>query len=518
MPPDSTSALLLLSVLLVHSSVLSCRTGTQTECDAAPFVPGHNLVGEGFDIVRLQRKGAYVMDMRTYLSPNKTCVLCPNPLQDDVLQKLPSSVVDWRAISRCSADIFSSHHTSASSLVQAYSSQDNNDWSVGLDVPIDPGSGKLDVEGTRSKAYKFALERSKEDRYTFSIHSVTCSHYGFRMSIRPSLSLELKKHLEILPSHYDSSTKNDYDEFIHTYGTHFFKLVNLGGRMRRLTSSRSCLSSLNGLTSSEVHNCLSMGVAVGLGKVKLPTAVKACSNVLQNQDSSTNYTSGLHHHHTEMSGGNGWVGEFSLYQNDSKSYLIWLKSLKEHPDVVSYSLRPLYQLVPNKVQKAAVKAAIEQYLKDNAVKKSPPEPHCEGKIPNLASNCCPLQASRGTLVVTILRGYNLKGDLSDETEGYVQVFYGTTRRTTRMIVSNNPKWNEDFNFGKVDTTLALKIEIWDQDYKNDDLLAKCEEYLSQGTHTFTCKGKYGRVDVIYTLKCDPYLTGEKCSRYHPSPK
>ncbi|XP_016533252.1 perforin-1-like [Poecilia formosa] len=766
MLPDSTSALLLLSVLLVHSSVLSCRIGTQTECDAAPFVPGHNLVGESFDIVTLQRKGAHVIDVKTYLSPSKTCKLCSNPLQNHVLQKLPSSVVDWSYVSQCSPDIHSKLHTSLSSLVESYTSQDTNDWSAGFKVQMFVFAG-LDVGGTGSKAYKFASQKIKEDRYTFSTHSVACSHYGFILSNRPSLSLKFKQQLDLLPPHYNSFTKNKYTKLIQKYGTHYFRLVNLGGRLRRLISSRSCLSSMNGLNARWIHTCLSMGVAVGLGKMKLSRVKKSCSSVLKNQDVATGYSSGLHQHFTEVSGGNGWLGEFSISQNDSMGFMNWLKSLKKHPDVVSHSLRPLYQLVPNMLQKAAVKAAIEQYLKDNAVKKSPHEPHCVGKTPNVASNCCPLHASRGTLAVTIVRGWNLKGDLVAQTDGlygssfvhsYAKMFYGSIQRKTKIIKSNNPKWNAEFNLGKihtclsmgvavglgkiklsrvkkscisilknqdlatgyssglhqhftevsggngwlgefsifkndsmgfmnwlkslkehpgvvshslrplyqlmpsmlqkaavkaaieqylkdnavkkspqephcvgrtpnvasnccpqhaswgtlsvtivrgwdlkgdlvaqtdgyakmfygsfqrrtkiiksnnpkwnagfnlgkvdtrlvlkievwdedpksedllvqcekylspgthtftckgklgnVDTRLTLKIEVWDEDPKHDDLLVHCEKYLSPGTHTFTCKGKSGNVEAKYTLKCDPYLTGEKCSRYKPSP-
>ncbi|XP_007545142.2 perforin-1-like [Poecilia formosa] len=246
MLPDSTSALLLLSVL-VHSSVQSYRTGTETECDAAPFVPGHNLVGQGFDVVRLHIK-ADVIDVKTYLRPSKTCKLCSNPLQNHVLQKLPSSVVDWSYVSQCSPDIHSRLHTSLSSLVESYTSQDTNDWSAGFKVQMFVFAG-LVAGGTGSKAYKFASQRSKEDRYTFSIHSVACSHYGFILSNRPLLSLKFKQQLDLLPPHYNISTKNEYTKLIQTYGTHYFRLVNLGGRLRQLISSRSCLSSLNGLNA-----------------------------------------------------------------------------------------------------------------------------------------------------------------------------------------------------------------------------------------------------------------------------
>ncbi|XP_023190288.1 perforin-1-like [Xiphophorus maculatus] len=516
MLPDSTSALLLLSVLLVHSSVLSCRIGTQSECDAAPFVPGHKMVGKGFDIVRLQIKRALVINVKTYLNPRETCILCSNPLQNHTYQKLPSSVVDWSASSQCSADIISSYHTTVSSLIKAYTSQDTNDWTFGLEIEK-ALFDNFDVGGTGYNAYKFAKQQIEEDRYIFSTHSVTCNHYDFILSPTPPLSAEFKRQLDILPSHYNYSTRNEYRKLINTYGTHYFRLVELGGRLRRLISSRSCLSTLNGLTSSEIHSCLSMGVAVGLGKMKISHVPKSCMGVLLNQDSATNFSSGLHQHYSEVLGGDGWLGEFSISQNDSTAYMNWLRSLIEHPEVVSFSFRPLYQLVPNKLQQAEMKTAIEQYLKDTAVKKSLQEPDCEGSTPNLSSDCCPLYASRGNLSVTIVRGWNLYGDVIGKTDGYAKMFYGSISHQTQVIISDEPQWNAEFDLGKVDTSLALKIEVWDQDWKYHDLLIECMKYLSQGTHTFTCKSALGNVEVKYTLTCDPHLTGEKCNLYKPTP-
>uniref|UniRef100_A0A3B5Q4A8 Perforin-1-like n=1 Tax=Xiphophorus maculatus TaxID=8083 RepID=A0A3B5Q4A8_XIPMA len=475
MLPDSTSALLLLSVLLVHSSVLSCLIGTQRQCDVARFVPGHNMVGKGFDIVTLQRKRAHVIDVKTYLNPRETCILCSNPLQNHAYQKLPSSVVDWSASSQCSKNM-NSYLTPYKLHVLSIFHQS------GLEIEkvlFD----NFDVGGTGSNAYKFASQQIEEDRYTFSTHSVTCNHYKFILSPTPPLSVEFKKQLDILPSHYNYSTENEYRKLIQTYGTHYFRLVDLGGRLRRLISSRSCLSTLNGLTSPEVTKCTKQQIFT------------------QPYDSATNFSSGLHRYHSEVSGGDGWLGEFSISKSHSTAHMNWLKSLIQYPEVVSFSLRPLYQLVPNKLQQAGVKTAIEQYLEDTSVKKSPQEPDCEGSTLNMSYNCCPMHASRGNLSVTIVRGWNLYGDVIGKTDGYAKMYHGSISHQTQVIESDDPQWNAEFDLGKVSKRYHHRlIEVWDEDPKYDDLLIECMKYLIPGTQTFTCKSALGNVEEIVVPK------------------
>lgn len=71
---------------------------------------------------------------------------------------------------------------------------------------------------------------------------------------------------------------------------------------------------------------------------------------------------------------------------------------------------------------------------------------------------------------------------------------------------------------KVRTNLDLKLEIWDSDLQYDDLLGSCNRSLMEGTNTIYCPADPGYLEVKYTLTCDPYLTGNKCQRYKPSPQ
>lgn len=152
--------------------------GTPQQCQKARFVPGYNLAGEGFDIVTMQRKGAYVIDTETWNLGNGTCRLYRNDYMGAEIQKVPVAVVDWRNLPKCSLKVSSLSYDSVESLVNDSTSAVSNDWKIGLDIPVDPSvTIGVGFGGSHSRDSTFAIQKSKQDRYSFFRHSVHCDFY-----------------------------------------------------------------------------------------------------------------------------------------------------------------------------------------------------------------------------------------------------------------------------------------------------------------------------------------------------
>ncbi|XP_063063614.1 perforin-1-like [Engraulis encrasicolus] len=500
--------LLLSNLCIVHT----CRTGHLQECQHAPFVPGHNLAGEGFDVVTMQHKGAYVLDVQTYLTSDDTCTLCENPLMGNQLQKLPLSVLDWRSFSNCKQELSAAMLGTASSVAESTTSSIENDWKVGLEL-----GNLVDITvvgGSQSTAAEYASTQSKVDKSAFASHQLSCAHYSYRVPNKPRLSVEFFKHLQTLPTEYNAKTQHLYDRFLQTYGTHYIQQVRLGGRLTRLTSIRSCLATLNGHTADQAKDCIKTGLSIGLGLLDPLVSTSKCKSLLQNEDSQTQSGMSYLSHITEVIGGNKWLGEVSLSKNDSAEFKSWMESLKKTPDIVSYSLFPLHELVGNETISGNVKEAVKQYLKDNALPKEDPSPQCAGK-PNLSLECCPLAPKKGHLKVTVNNAWLGSGlDPIGKPDPYVKTWYWNKFYQTHYIKNDkNPKWNIQYNLGHVEAHHELKFEVWDKDLKYDDLIGTCRTYLTEGSHTNSCSVKTGGYSYSYSLTCDPYLTGDRCSQY-----
>lgn len=166
---------LCISLCILHWDVSSaCHTGSQTECEKAPFVPGYNLAGEGFDVVQMRRKGAFLINVKSHSMDNGTCTVCSNRFQGGQMQKLPSAVLDWRPFSRCSKQLSSALHHSVTSLMKSSTSLINNNW--GIDLSLED-VGKAILGGSRSDIATFAKSQNSMDKATFALHDISCTYY-----------------------------------------------------------------------------------------------------------------------------------------------------------------------------------------------------------------------------------------------------------------------------------------------------------------------------------------------------
>ncbi|KAJ8260471.1 hypothetical protein COCON_G00161940 [Conger conger] len=340
---------------------------------------------------------------------------------------------------------------------------------------------------------------------------------SYRVSGNPPLSPEFQQQLRSLPQEYSPNTRHLYKRFIHTYGTHYIQQVRLGGRLRRLTSIRTCLATVNGYSATEVKDCLNTGLSVGLGYLEPSATTSQCRTLLENQDSQTGSQQSYLNHVTEVLGGNKWLGEVSLFKNEFFDFRKWQTSLKDLPDIVSYSLVPLHELIPNPVVRGNVNSAVNQYLKENAIPKDKSPKQCVWQ-PNLSADCCPQNSKRGRLQVTVIKAWGLRGDLVGKPEPDVKFWYGPHFRKTYWIDSeNNPYWNRDYDLGHVEADHELKMEVWDKDVSYDDHLGTCSTQLQEGSHTLGCNLSKGRgFSYSYTLTCDPQLSGYQCGTYKPA--
>ncbi|XP_068445367.1 perforin-1-like [Clinocottus analis] len=512
--------------------------GSPQECEKAHFVPGYNLGGEGFDIVKMERKGAYVIDTETWDIGNKSCKMYKNNYMNKERQKVPAAIADWRILPKCSLKVSSKVYNSVEALVNDSTRAVTNDWKLGLKISVDR-SGTLGVSfgGSHSKESNYAMEKSKEDHYTFLRHSVDCSFYRYRLATHPSLSRDFEAAVNILPS-YSSKTSSLYRNLIYTYGTHFISNVFLGGKKKAITSVKTCEATMSGLSATEISDCLTVEASAGLeSTLSIEAMSKRCQDKKNKLGSGHKFSIAFAERDTEVIGGN-IDGTDILFNGQSNPYADnnWLNSLKITPDVVQYNIHPLHTILPSSLSaRVGLKREVEKYIQENAVLKKCSESckighRSSSRDPcacvcnsnqNVKSNCCPAGKGRATLKVFELYAKDLYGDVFTQTDGSVVVKYGDQNKHTTIIDNNdNPTWPETFTFGPIVIDMQHRLEfiVYDEDtYWNSDLLGQCSIRLRQGQVRDSCMLNHGTLFFSYIVECAPSLSGDQCEEYMPSP-
>ncbi|XP_076852676.1 perforin-1-like [Brachyhypopomus gauderio] len=536
----ATLAWVPLVLVLCPALIQSCDKGSARECTDAEFAPGSNLAGEGFDITKMQRKGAFVIDMSRWRLKDKSCTLCANPYMEGKKQKLPLSVVDWRASMKCSMKVSSSVYQSSETLLTSSTNSIENDWSASLGIDVKKGQGSLMLAGTNSKLAEYSMEKTKKDRFSFASHSIFCGYYSYRVSNKPFLHPEFKKAVNQLPKVYDPQFKVRFYKLIDTFGTHYITKVTLGGRVQSVTSIKQCQAALQGLSADEVKTCLDVeATASVMGKADMKANSKHCEEAKTKSDSKQSFSSMFNDRLTEIFGGHTTEPELLFSADkDPGAYKGWLDSLPRLPDVIFYSLEPLHELLPtSRPARKHLRRALHDYILEKSlwrncsepcttgVKHNPREP-CECSCrnnPGVTPNCCPSKRGIARVKVTVVRAAGLWGDQVTATDGYVKVIDKNNvmiGRTPVIYNSNSPYWDMAFDQGDVILTEhgSLKLEVWDEDNKwDDDLLGACTITIAAGKSENFCTLNHGLLYYKTEVVCGPSLAGPSCTDYVGSP-
>ncbi|XP_073714262.1 perforin-1-like [Misgurnus anguillicaudatus] len=500
--------------------------GTTKECEDAPFVPGHNLGGEGFDVVTMERKGSYVINMEKWDLGNGTCRIHKNKYLDEVKQKLPAAVVFWRSLPKCSMKVSSRIFESSESLVSDSSSALSSSWKLGLNAMFVEGS----AGATHSREAKFAMRKSKEDKYSFTKHEVACSFYRYQVAQTPPLHQEFLEAVKSLPPSYDATA---YRSFISTYGTHYITDVRLGGKTKAITAINTCKASLKGLTDITIKDCLDVEASGIIKRAHVTVETHFCNEKKKKMGTGQKFSNIFSERQTEIIGGN--INEEDLLFSGSShpnSLKNWLESLKTLPDITHYTLKPLHFILSEKdPARNGLKKAVEDYINENSLRKVCSESCANGRRQSvryecvcvcdssqmIKSNCCPAEEGVATLKVYKLYANGLYGDVWDQTDGVVSVKFGTQIKRTVVIYNNdNPHWPETFEFGTIKINMAnrLNFEVYDADSDwNSDPLGECSFALRSGVVTDTCVFTYGTFFFTYEVQCAPSLEGPQCNDY-----
>ncbi|XP_077388160.1 perforin-1-like isoform X1 [Festucalex cinctus] len=526
-----------LALFLPQRTHQSCTVGSSKECFQAAMAPGTNLAGEGFDITEMKRKGAFVLDMNRWKRKDKTCALCSNPFMEKEKQKLPLSVVDWRPKQSCSFKVASTIHRSSEALVNSISSLVENNWKSSLELNVKKYGAKVMLAGTRSNAAQYSMEKSKSDKFSFTSQKMSCEYYSYRVSNKPLLHSEFRKALKELPKTYSPQHKQRFYRLIDNFGTHYITKVKLGGSVQSVTSIKQCQASLQGLSVDEVNMCLEAEASVTALRETAETQTKHCKNNIDKTESKAAFSSLFNDRLTDIKGGH--TTEMDLLFSASKdpsAYKEWLNTLPHYPDIISYSLEPLHELLPtNTPVRKNLRLAISHYILERALMRncsgrcqaginSDSRDPCVCQCHNeraVNPDCCPTRRGIARVIITVQRASGLWGDHSTATDGYVKVIFNKQEQRSPVIYNNNnPHWAAVMDLGSQDLSAAPKVrfEVWDQDSGwDDDLLGQCEQVLTAGVKTDVCAMHHGKFFYKWDVECAPSLGGMSCTDYKASP-
>lgn len=267
---------------------------------------------------------------------------------------------------------------------------------------------------------------------------------------------------------------------------------------------QTCKAALDGYTEMEVRNCLNAESAAraSIKSTEIKDQMEYCKNALKRHNNKGSFSSTFQQRFTQVLGGCKVNTTDLLFSTNVKPATLnkWKNTLKINPEVISYSLYPLYLLVNDPVKKKGVKKATQDYILQHALQH---------------------QIHHGQLLPSAARHGPLHCNCQTCHRPMGWLMGNQTFQTKIIKGDNNPKWNKDFYLGTVELPLKTKltIEVWDEDDhwydQTSDLLVSCTKSVEAGSFTFVCPMNHSNEYFSYKVECAPWLGGDNCSHYRP---
>uniref|UniRef100_A0A8C7YVK8 Complement component 6, duplicate 1 n=1 Tax=Oryzias sinensis TaxID=183150 RepID=A0A8C7YVK8_9TELE len=403
--------------------------------------PGVNLVGNGFDALAEEPRGAVLDNMFM----GEHCII-KRPQSTTLYHRVPYNFESFD-IKVGMVEDFSTEpqplHSESVSIKRSGSSSYSRGEKDFLFVLLYLGRGS----GSTVQSNKEAFEASKKtDSKFFRVHQVLpVSKFKVKEPEDVVLSQTFLQFLHDLPLEYNYPR---YRDIFQRFGTHYYSSGSLGGHYDLLYQYSRQELITSGETEEHVQGCLFKETTWTVILYTEHSSVTRCRNNQMTEKYSGSYIQSSEKSFSMVKGGQAREAAALAWERqgpapDRTSYKNWAKSVLHNPAVVDYKLRPLIELVRGipcaATKRRHLRKALLQYLQEFDTCKCAPCPN--NARPVLSGTECKCVCQTGTF------GTNCEKRAPDFTSEAVDGYWscwgpwsscGVTMRRSRSRRCDNP--------------------------------------------------------------------------------
>ena len=530
-------------VLITLSLMSLISTSAPTESPKR-YLPGSQHLGYGVNILKGSETGYQLIDMETKdgtMNLDLSSAALSAYLNETTFFK-PLAVHSYLPENECNAEAVLEVFDDFTELATQVRDRNQKEYEVGIVKNLGKLGGKYNiygrfgVEGVMSEEVQFIADAYTSLQSTITRQELTCKIAQVTLMPSPPINPTFNSAVNALPGIYSEDTYSKFRAIFDTYGTHFAYFADLGGEYQAYSAFSKCELGSFELSAFEAATCL--GYTAGVSYYEF--SENKCTEETAKGSSMGKYKSLYSKIRTQVKGGDTTNFDFfqSILGEERKLDLEeWKGSLWSAPSIVgSPKYKSISTLFPSKL--VAMEEAMEVYLsrevenfvslKDDLHSCLHPDSYkcpfsgdmedcsCKCVENKVDPNCCG-KGSQYHLIITVIDGdgWDCGWDPDDDLKVYITL-NGKKESSGRIMDDTTPKWNDQLNFGYMNTLPSLlKLKVNDEDDFSSDENWSETSLDSQGTPTSVyfsaCDGD-ARIRIKASL-CDPGWYGTRCHEF-----